>query len=79
MLLSSLRSLAFDWGVQLCAEVTGNVCRHSVHIISMEVTSIPCHNNVLCWSLIPNRTESSVVWTSLVLSSHPFLQSRYLP
>jgi hypothetical protein len=52
MLANTLCAIVAGCNFQLCADVTSNFCNRCVDLLELSVTSIPCQNIVLCWSII---------------------------
>jgi hypothetical protein len=63
MLLHVFRAIRAGWVFQLNGDVTGKVCRRSVDLLSLSVTSIPKRTNTLCLCIIPHTTESEQAFT----------------
>ena len=63
MLLHVFRAIRAGWVFQLNSDVTGKVCRKSVDLLSLSVTSIPRRTNTLCLCIIPHTTESEQAFT----------------
>ena len=57
------RAIRAGWVFQLNGDVTGKVCRRSVDLLFLSVTSIPKRTNTLCLSIIPHTTESEQAFT----------------